>query len=56
MTDLINLYSLYGFTSGGRPTHLVHRTTNKKGNLKVGSGIRRLWQGFLSIFTGKRSG
>ncbi len=53
VTDLINLYSLYGFSPGARPTHLVHRTTTKKGNLKVGSSLMRMWQSILSLFSGK---
>ncbi|MBX3204135.1 MAG: protein kinase [Labilithrix sp.] len=53
VTDLINLYSLYGFSPGARPTHLVHRTTAKKGNLKMG-GLKRMWQAFVRIFTGKK--
>ncbi len=54
VTDLINLYSLYGFSPGARPTHLVHRTTVSKGHLKMGSGIRRMWQAIMGIFSGKR--
>jgi serine/threonine protein kinase len=56
VTDLINLYSLYGFSPGARPTHLVHRTTTKKNNLKVGSGIKRMWTAILRALTGKKSG
>jgi serine/threonine protein kinase len=56
VTDLINLYSLYGFSPGARPTHLVHRTTTKKNNLKVGSGIKRMWNSILRALTGKKSG
>ena len=56
VTDLINLYSLYGFQPGARPTHLVHRTNAKKGGVKgrVGSRIKLMWQGFLSIFGKKK--
>ncbi|MDF2692387.1 MAG: serine/threonine protein kinase [Labilithrix sp.] len=54
VTDLINLYSLYGFSPGARPTHLVHRTTARKGNLKVGSNLRRMWQAILRVFTSKK--
>lgn len=56
VSDLINLYSLYGFQPGARPTHLVHRTNNaKKGMLKgrVGSRLRLMWLGFLSLFRKK---
>lgn len=56
VADLINLYSLYGFQPGARPTHLVHRTNAKRGALKgrVGSRLRMMWLGFLSIFKKKR--
>ncbi|MBX3189079.1 MAG: protein kinase [Labilithrix sp.] len=56
VADLINLYSLYGFQPGARPTHLVHRTTVKRGALKgrFGSGLRNMWQGFLSLFRKKK--
>jgi serine/threonine protein kinase len=55
VSDLINLYSLYGFQPGARPTHLVHRTNAKKGALKgrVGSRLRMMWLGFLGIFRKK---
>jgi serine/threonine protein kinase len=55
VSDLINLYSLYGFQPGARPTHLVHRTNAKKGMLKgrVGSRLRMMWLGFLGIFRKK---
>lgn len=55
VSDLINLYSLYGFQPGARPTHLVHRTNAKKGMLKgrVGSRLRMMWLGFLGIFKKK---
>ena len=39
---------------GARPTHLVHRTTATKGNLKVGGGLRRMWQAFLKLFGGSK--
>jgi hypothetical protein len=56
VADLINLYSLYGFQPGARPTHLVHRTNARKGALKgrVGSRLRVMWLSFLSLFRGKR--
>ncbi len=55
VADLINLYSLYGFQPGARPTHLVHRTTtNKKGAIGVGGQLRAMWQSFLGIFRRKR--
>jgi len=55
VADLINLYSLYGFQPGARPTHLVHRTTVKKpGQGGVGGRLRRMWYGFLSIFRKKK--
>jgi serine/threonine protein kinase len=56
VTDLINLYSLYGFQPGARPTHLVHRTNNGKrsGGKGALSSIRLMWQGFLSMFRKKR--
>jgi serine/threonine protein kinase len=54
VSDLINLYSLYGFSPGARPTHLVHRTAAKKGNLKVGSGLKRVWLAILRLLTGKK--
>lgn len=56
VADLINLYSLYGFQPGARPTHLVHRTNAKRGALKgrVGSRLRMMWLGFLSMFKKKR--
>ena len=52
MSDIINLYSLYGFQPGARPTHLVHRTQARKGMLKgrVGSRLRLMWMGLLGIF------
>lgn len=55
VSDLINLYSLYGFQPGARPTHLVHRTQARKGMLKgrVGSRLRMMWLGFLGIFRRK---
>ncbi|MBX3261644.1 MAG: protein kinase [Labilithrix sp.] len=53
VTDLINLYSLYGFSPGARPTHLVHRTTTRKGNLKMG-GLKRMWDAIVRLFTGKK--
>lgn len=55
VTDLINLYSLYGFSPGARPTHLVHRTTAKKANLKVGGSIAKMWQAILRMLSGKKS-
>ena len=55
VTDLINLYSLYGFSPGARPTHLVHRTTAKKANLKMGGSIAKLWQAILRVLSGKKS-
>lgn len=56
VADLINLYSLYGFQPGARPTHLVHRTNAKKGALKgrVGSRLRMMWLSFLGLFSKKR--
>ena len=56
VSDLINLYSLYGFQPGARPTHLVHRTQARRGMLKgrVGSRLRVMWNGFLSIFGAKK--
>ena len=55
VADLINLYSLYGFQPGARPTHLVHRTNAKKGGVKgVGSRLKQMWASFLSIFKGKK--
>jgi serine/threonine protein kinase len=55
VSDLINLYSLYGFQPGARPTHLVHRTNAKRGMLKgrVGSRLRMMWLSFLGIFRKK---
>jgi len=55
VADLINLYSLYGFQPGARPTHLVHRTTTKnarKGG--VGGRLRQMWLGFLAMFSKKK--
>ena len=54
VTDLINLYSLYGFSPGTRPTHLVHRTTVKKGNLRVATGLKRLWHALLDMIRGRK--
>lgn len=55
VTDLLNLYSLYGFSPGARPTHLVHRTTTaRKGHLKVASSVKRAWQALLRLFTRKK--
>jgi hypothetical protein len=53
--DLIQLYSLYGFHAGGRPTHLVQRTQARRGMLtgRVGSSLRMLW---LSLLARLRSG
>ncbi len=56
VTDLINLYSLYGFSPGARPTHLVHRTTTRKQQNRVGGRLRRIWQAIRSLFGGKRTG
>lgn len=52
MVDLINLYSLYGFQPGVRPTHLVPRTQARRG-LKgpLGSRIRRWWSGLFGGFS-----
>jgi len=55
VADLINLYSLYGFQPGARPTHLVHRTNAKKSGVKgMGSRLRVMWNGFLSVFRSKK--
>ena len=55
VADLINLYSLYGFQPGARPTHLVHRTNAKKSGAKgVGGSLLRMWQGFLGVFRKKK--
>ncbi|MBS2018353.1 MAG: protein kinase [Deltaproteobacteria bacterium] len=56
VADLINLYSLYGFQPGARPTHLVHRTNARKGALKgrVGSRLRIMWLSFLGLFRKNR--
>jgi serine/threonine protein kinase len=56
VADLINLYSLYGFQPGARPTHLVHRTNAKRSALKgrFGSSLRVMWLGFLAMFKKKR--
>jgi serine/threonine protein kinase len=55
VADLINLYSLYGFQPGARPTHLVHRTTTKNARAGgVGGRLRQMWLGFLSIFSKKK--
>ncbi|GAC1520149.1 MAG: hypothetical protein NVS3B10_21600 [Polyangiales bacterium] len=55
VADLINLYSLYGFQPGARPTHLVHRTTAKRGGVKgMGGRLKQLWTSFLSIFRKKK--
>src|SRR5262249_28497729 len=56
VADLITLYSLYGFSPGVRPTHLVQRTTTKKGQLKVGGTLKRLWMAIASLFRSKRKG
>ena len=55
VADLINLYSLYGFQPGARPTHLVHRTNAKKSGAKgVGGTLVRAWQAFLAMFRKKK--
>jgi hypothetical protein len=55
VADLINLYSLYGFQPGARPTHLVQRTNAKRGAKGgVGTRLRTLWLGFLAMFRKKR--
>ncbi|MDB4945170.1 MAG: serine/threonine protein kinase [Labilithrix sp.] len=56
VTDLVNLYSLYGFQPGARPTHLVQRTNAKKkgGVAGVGGSLMRAWQAFLALFMKKR--
>jgi serine/threonine protein kinase len=54
VADLINLYSLYGFQPGARPTYLVHRTTTKKGGGKMGGRLRMMWLGFLGLFRSKK--
>jgi serine/threonine protein kinase len=55
VSDLINLYSLYGFQPGARPTHLVHRTQARRGMLKgrVRSRLRLMWMGLLGMFRKK---
>lgn len=55
VADLINVYSLYGFRPGARPTHLVHRTNAKRGLLKrrVSSRLRQLWLQVLGFFKRK---
>jgi serine/threonine protein kinase len=53
VTDLINLYTLYGFSPGARPTHIVHRTTTKAMK-RGGGGIGRLWQAFIGLFRKKK--
>jgi serine/threonine protein kinase len=54
VSDLINLYSLYGFQPGARPTHLVHRTNAKKGaSGRVGSRLRMIWVRLLGLFRKK---
>ena len=55
VSDLINLYSLYGFSPGARPTHLVHRTTTKKANLKAGS-FAKMWVAIMRVLSGKKKG
>jgi serine/threonine protein kinase len=52
VSDLINLYSLYGFSPGARPTHLVHRTTQKA--MTKGGGLKGIWQAFLGLFRKKK--
>jgi serine/threonine protein kinase len=56
VSDLINLYSLYGFQPGARPTHLVHRTQARRGVLKrrVGSRLRMMWLQVLAMFRTKK--
>lgn len=55
VADLLNLYSLYGFSPGARPTHLVHRsTTPRKGQFNVGSRLKELWQKLLRAFATKK--
>lgn len=56
VADLINLYSLYGFQPGARPTHLVHRTNAVKKGVKgrMGSRLRMMWHGFINIFRSKK--
>ncbi len=53
VTDLINLYSLYGFQPGARPTHLIHRTQARKGAMKAGF-FSRMFNGFFGIFSSKK--
>jgi serine/threonine protein kinase len=53
VTDLINLYSLYGFTPGTRPTHLVHRTSTAK-RAPFGGRLKRLWVRIASLFRRKK--
>lgn len=52
VADLINLYSLYGFAPGARPTHLAPRPHVRRGLLKsrVGSRLRMIWLQLLSKF------
>ncbi|AKV01959.1 serine/threonine protein kinase [Labilithrix luteola] len=52
VADLINLYSLYGFAPGARPTHLAPRPHVRRGLLKsrVGSRLRMMWLQLLSKF------
>jgi serine/threonine protein kinase len=52
VADLINLYSLYGFQAGARPTYLAQRTTARRGLFKarVGNQLRGAWLNFLGLF------
>jgi serine/threonine protein kinase len=54
VSDLIELYALYGFSPGARPTHLVHRTTTRKADLTAGGGLRRMWESILRLFNVNR--
>ncbi len=55
VNDLVNLYSLYGFSPGARPTHLVHRTTQaRKSPFTVGGGLKRMWQAMMRLFGKKK--
>ena len=52
VADLVNLYALYGFQPGVRPTHLVHRTTAKRGVFQgpLGSRLRTFWLRLVARF------
>jgi serine/threonine protein kinase len=54
VSDLINLYSLYGFSPGARPTHLVHRTSARKTANSKGGVFGKIWAAIAGLFSSSK--